>query len=62
MPELFGEVDRSARSIRGVAGDVLAVCGIRPVRTLVLGGADSLTAHERDKAQFDMRRLGLLAN
>lgn len=61
MPELFEEVDRSARSIRSVAGDVLAICGIRPVRTLVMGGADTLTARERDKAQFDMRRLGLLA-
>jgi len=61
MPELFGEVDRSARSIRSVASDVLGLCGVRPVRTMVIGGADTLTAAQRDKAQFDMRRLGLLA-
>lgn len=61
MPELFDEVDRSPRSIRSVASDVLGLCGIRPVRTLVIGGADTLTTHARDKARFDMRRLGLLA-
>ena len=61
MPGLFGEVDRSARSIRTVASDVLRICGIRPVRTLVLGGSDTLTRRERDKAQFDMRKLGFLA-
>lgn len=61
MPELFDEVDRSPRSIRSVASDVLGLCGIRPVRTLVIGGADTLTTHARDKVRFDMRRLGLLA-
>lgn len=61
MPALFGEVDRSARSIRSIASDVLGLCGVRPVRTMVIGGPDTLTAAERDKAQFDMRRLGLLA-
>lgn len=61
MPELFEDVDRSPRSIRSVASDVLGLCGVRPVRVMVIGGADTLTAAERDKAQFDMRRLGLLA-
>lgn len=61
MPELFDAVDRSPRSIRSVASDVLGLCGIRPVRTMVIGGADTLTTHARDKVRFDMRRLGLLA-
>lgn len=61
MPELFEVVDRSERSIRSVAADVLGLCGVRPVRVTVLGGADTLTAAQHDKAQFDMRRLGLLA-
>jgi putative NADPH-quinone reductase len=61
MPELFEEVDRSERSIQSVAGDVLGLCGVRPVRVTVLGGADTLTPAQHDKARFDMRRLGLLA-
>jgi putative NADPH-quinone reductase len=61
MPELFAEVDRSPRSIRNVASDVLGICGVRPVRTMVLGGTDTLTVAQRDKAQYDMRRLGAVA-
>jgi len=61
MPELFEEVDRSERSIRSVASDVLGLCGVRPVRITMLGGPDTLTSAQRDKAHFDMRRLGLLA-
>jgi putative NADPH-quinone reductase len=61
MPGLFAEVDRSPRSIRNVASDVLGICGVRPVRTMVLGGTDTLTVAQRDKAQFDMRRLGAIA-
>ena len=61
MPGLFAEVDRSPRSIRNVASDVLSVCGVRPVRTMVLGGTDTLTVAQRDKAQYDMRRLGAIA-
>jgi putative NADPH-quinone reductase len=61
MPELFDEVDRSPRSIRNVAADVLGVCGVRPVRTTVIEGAETLTDVERDKARYDMRRLGALA-
>jgi len=61
MPELFEEVDRSARSIRSVASDVLDLCGIRPVRTTVIEGAETLTAHELDKVLYDLRRLGATA-
>lgn len=61
MPGLFAEVDRSPRSIRNVASDVLSICGVRPVRTMVLGGTDTLTVAQRDKAQYDMRRLGAIA-
>jgi putative NADPH-quinone reductase len=61
MPELFDAVDRSPRSIRGIASDVLGLCGVRPVRTMVIGGADTLTAPERDKAHYDMRTLGAQA-
>ena len=61
MPELFDEVDRSPRSIRNIAGDVLGMCGVRPVRITVVEGADTLTAVERDKVHYDMRRLGAIA-
>ena len=58
MPQLFDEVDRSPRSIRNVAEDVLSVCGVRPVRVMVIEGTDALTDVQRDKAHYDMRRLG----
>ena len=61
MPELFDEVDRSEHSIRSLASDVLGLCGIRPVRTTVLEGADTMRDVERDKARYDMRRLGARA-
>jgi putative NADPH-quinone reductase len=61
MPQLFDEVDRSPRSIRNVASEVLGICGVRPVRTMVIEGTDMLTDVERDKAHYDMRRLGALA-
>jgi len=61
MPELFDEVDRSEHSIRSLASDVLGLCGIRPVRTTVLEGADTMKDVERDKARYDMRRLGARA-
>jgi putative NADPH-quinone reductase len=61
MPELFDEIDRSPRSIRSVASDVLGLCGVKPVRTLVIEGSDELTDVERDKAHYDMRRLGAQA-
>jgi putative NADPH-quinone reductase len=61
MPEFFGEVDRSPRSIRNVAADVLAVCGVRPVRITVIDGPETLTDTEREKVHYDMRRLGALA-
>ena len=61
MHALFDEVDRSPRSIRNVAEDVLNVCGVRPVRVTVIEGADTLTAAQRDKVHYDMRRLGALA-
>lgn len=61
MPELFDEVDRSPRSIRNVAEDVLSICGVRPVRVMVIEGADQLTDVERDVARYEMRRLGALA-
>lgn len=58
MPQLFDEVDRSPRSIRNVVEDVLGICGVRPVRVMVIEGTDTLTDIERDKARYDMRRLG----
>jgi putative NADPH-quinone reductase len=61
MPELFDEVDRSPRSIRNVAGDVLDVCGIRPVRITVIEGTETLSDVDREKAHYDMRRLGAIA-
>jgi putative NADPH-quinone reductase len=61
MPQLFDEVDRSPRSIRNVASDVLAICGVRPVRIMVIEGTETMTDVERDKAHYDMRRLGALA-
>jgi putative NADPH-quinone reductase len=61
MPELFDEVDRSPRSIRNVAAEVLEICGVRPVRITVVEGAETLTAVERDKIHYDMRRLGATA-
>ena len=61
MPELFGEVDRSPRSIRNVAADVLSICGVSPVRISVVDGAETLTEVERDKVHYDMRRLGAIA-
>lgn len=61
MPELFDEVDRSPRSIRNVAGEVLAICGVRPVRITVVEGVETLTDVERDKVHYDMRRLGAAA-
>jgi putative NADPH-quinone reductase len=61
MPQLFDEVDRSPRSIRNVASEVLGICGVRPVRTMVIEGTDMLTDVQRDKAHYDMRRLGALA-
>ena len=61
MPELFDEVDRTPRSIRNVAADVLAVCGVRPVRISVIEGPEMMTEVERDKAHYDMRRLGATA-
>jgi putative NADPH-quinone reductase len=61
MPELFDEVDRSPRSIRNVAGDVLSICGVSPVRISVIDGAETLTDVERDKVHYDMRRLGATA-
>jgi putative NADPH-quinone reductase len=61
MPELFDEVDRSPRSIRNVASDVLEICGVRPVRITVVDGAETLTDAEREKVHYDMRRLGAVA-
>jgi putative NADPH-quinone reductase len=61
MPELFDEVDRSPRSIRNIVSDVLELCGVRPVRVMVLEGTETMTDVERDKAHYDMRRLGALA-
>lgn len=61
MPELFDEVDRSPRSIRNVAAEVLEICGVRPVRISVVEGAETLSAVARDKVHFDMRRLGATA-
>jgi putative NADPH-quinone reductase len=61
MPELFDEVDRGPRSIRNVVGDVLAICGVRPVRVTVVEGVETLTDVERDKIHYDMRRLGAIA-
>jgi putative NADPH-quinone reductase len=61
MPELFDEVDRSPRSIRNVAGEVLSICGVRPVRISVIEGSETLTDVERDKVHYDMRRLGAIA-
>ena len=61
MPELFEEVDRSPRSIRNVAAEVLEICGVRPVRISVVEGAETLSAAERDKVHYDMRRLGATA-
>jgi len=61
MPELFDEVDRSEHSIRSLASDILGLCGIGPVRTTVLEGADTMKDVERDKARYDMRRLGARA-
>jgi putative NADPH-quinone reductase len=61
MPELFDEVDRSPRSIRNVAAEVLEICGVRPVRITIVEGAETLTAVERDKIHYDMRRLGATA-
>jgi putative NADPH-quinone reductase len=61
MPELFDEVDRSEHSIRSLASDVLGLCGIRPVRTTVLAGTDTMKDVEREKARYDMRRLGARA-
>ncbi len=58
MPELFDEVDRSPRSIRNVVSDVLELCGVRPVRVMVVEGTETMTDVERDKAHYDMRRLG----
>lgn len=61
MHALFDEIDRSPRSIRNVAEDVLSVCGVRPVHVTVIEGTDVLTDVQRDKAHYDMRRLGALA-
>ncbi len=61
MPELFDEVDRSPRSIRNVAVEVLEICGVRPVRITVVEGAETMTDVERDKVHYDMRRLGAIA-
>ena len=61
MPELFDEVDRSPHSIRNVAGDVLALCGVRPVRITVVEGPETLTDVQRDKLHYDMRRMGAFA-
>jgi putative NADPH-quinone reductase len=61
MPELFDEVDRSEHSIRSLATDILGLCGIRPVRTTVLQGTDTMKDVERQKAHYDMRRLGARA-
>ncbi|NJD31136.1 MAG: NAD(P)H-dependent oxidoreductase [Gammaproteobacteria bacterium] len=58
MPELFDEVDRSPRSIRNIVSDVLELCGVRPVRVMVVEGTETMTDVERDKAHYDMRRLG----
>jgi putative NADPH-quinone reductase len=61
MPGLFDEVDRSAHSISSMAQDILGLCGVRPVRTMVIEGSDTLTDAERDKSHYDMRRLGARA-
>jgi len=58
MPGLFDEVDRSPHSIRNVAGDVLNLCGVRPVRIMVFEGIETMTEVARDKAHYDMRSLG----
>jgi putative NADPH-quinone reductase len=61
MPELFDEIDRTPRSIRNIASDVLELCGVRPVRIMVIEATEKMTDVERDKAHYDMRRLGALA-
>ena len=61
MPELFEEVDRSERSLHSVAKDVLGLAGVSPVRTMLIEGSDTMTDVEREKAHYDMRRLGALA-
>ncbi len=58
MPELFDEIDRSPHSIRNVAGDVLGLCGVRPVKIMLYEGVETMTDVRRDKAHYDMRSLG----
>jgi putative NADPH-quinone reductase len=61
MPELFDEVDRTPRNLRRIAAEVLALCGVRPVRVTVIEGAETLTDAQREKVRFDIRRLGHVA-
>jgi putative NADPH-quinone reductase len=61
MPELFDEVDRTPRNLRRVAAEVLALCGVRPVRVTVIEGAETLTDAQRENVRFDIRRLGHVA-
>ena len=61
MLELFDEVDGSASSVRNVIGDVLGLCGVKPVRISVVVGPEGLTGAQRDKIHYDMRRFGAIA-
>lgn len=61
MLELFDEVDGSPSSVRNVIGDVLGLCGVKPVRISVVVGPEGLTGVQRDKIHYDMRRFGAIA-
>jgi putative NADPH-quinone reductase len=49
MPSLFFRLVYRARGLKSLESNILAFCGIAPIRDNVIGKVDSMTAAERGK-------------